>query len=332
MSVTKGIGQESIEALIPELEKAQKFERKPYPVKSNWASKMGHPCERHLYYKRTAWDQAIERDWKGIGIRGNLIADWWKRYISEKGFQIIHAELPLRDDLAKKYNIGGKIDGRISWGGRPVLFEFKTMNSHTYAKINTYEDFKEAKQEWVKGYPAQIQLYLLSEGEEAGLFILCNPETLEWKVIPVYWEDDYCEYLLKRIERVNKAVQNDEPPKRITYSESCKKCEFSHLCLPDVINEGISMVDNEELEALLDRMAEIEDSSDEYDELKKKAKTMVENEEKDFIVGSSWAVRIKHIKVKRVDTKLIQFPERANYEVEKDEKRVTFVPLEKAKL
>src|SRR5205085_715867 len=98
-SVSISDGQKRLEALVPLLEKHQEFKNTQYPVRSNYASKLGHPCERYLYYMRHDWDKATPRDWKGVGIRGNLVADWWKRYMQEKGFKVIHDQLPLSKEL-----------------------------------------------------------------------------------------------------------------------------------------------------------------------------------------------------------------------------------------
>src|SRR3990167_1101650 len=133
--------QESLDELLQVLNNVKQFEQKKYPVRSNWASKMGHPCDRYLYYMRHDWEQAEAKDWKGIGTLGNLLADWWVRDMSAKGFSIIHEQLALSDEMVKKYQIGGRIDCRISWRNcSPLLAEIKTMKDNYYNAINTYED------------------------------------------------------------------------------------------------------------------------------------------------------------------------------------------------
>ena len=121
-SVTISEGQKAVEALLPVLKEHQGFEQKRYPVRSNWASQMGHKCERYLFYMRHDWEQAQQRDWKGIGVLGNLLANWWMREMSAKGFTVLHQEMALKDDLANKYDIGGRIDCRVGWrGGKPLI-------------------------------------------------------------------------------------------------------------------------------------------------------------------------------------------------------------------
>ena len=306
----------------------QKFENKSWPVRSNYASKAGHACERYLYYMRHDWDKAQTRYWGGVGILGNMIADWWKMYMVGKGFKLIHDQLPLSDEMAKKYQVGGRIDGRIGWGEiKPVLYEFKTMAPHIYDKINSYEDFANASSEYLRAYPAQIQLYLLSLNEEAGLFVLCNKQNLEWKMIPVYLDYAYCEWLLQRLERVNKANEAGTPPPRIGYGKTCETCEFATTCLPDIRNEGLEMVDNERLQFLLDEREAVKEAHKAYELLDEEAKTMAKAVGKNFMVGADWMVEVKKTLGKRIDTKLIPIEERAKYEKPSETVRVEFVPI-----
>ena len=326
--ITKSQGQVALEALLPVLAGVKQFENKRYPVRSNWASKMGHACERHLYYLRHDWEQAEEKDWKGIGVLGNLCADWWVRDMSAKGFSIIHEQLALKDEIVKKYNIGGRIDCRLSWnGGRPLITEIKSMNERYYAAINTYEDMIDAKAEWIRGYPSQLQIYLLSENEEAGLFVLINKSTLEWKVIPVYLDYTYCEWLLQRAQRVNEANAKGEPPQRIPYSKTCQMCEFKMICLPDIKNEGLDLIDNEHLEALLKERDSLEESADRWLETDKEAKEIAKGVGKDFIVGTSYKCEIRKSETERVDTKSMPPEVKMKYLKKSEMVKVTFVPL-----
>ena len=327
-TITKSKGQEALEAILPVLNDVKQFEIKKYPVRSNWASKMGHSCERYLYHLRHDWDQAEDKDWKGVGILGNLLADWWVRDMSAKGFSIIHEQLALSDEMVKKYNIGGRIDCRISWrGGRPLLAEIKTMKENYYDAINSYEDMVDSEAEWIRGYPAQIQLYLLSQDEEAGLFVLINKSTLEWKVIPVYLDFPYCEWILQRADKVNKANNAGEPPARIPYGQTCRRCEFKTICLPDIINEGLDLIDNEHLEAILKERDTLEADADRWLELDKEAKEIAKRVGKDFIVGVSYKVEFRNSIQKRVDLKALPPEIKLQYEKETPVQKITFVPL-----
>lgn len=326
--VKKSARVEQVHRMVEVLSANQKFESKSWPVRSNYASKAGHPCERYLYYMRHDWDKADPRYWGGVGILGNLVADWWKRYMMEKGFKLIHDQLPLSDEMAKKYQIGGKIDGRIGWNDiPPVVYEFKTMDRQIYDKINTYDDFANAKSDYIRAYPAQIQLYLLSLNEEAGLFVLCNKQTLAWKMIPVYLDYPYCEWLLQRLERVNKANEVGVAPPRIGYGSTCEKCDFKTHCLPDIVNDGLEMVDNERLQFLLDEREDVKEAHKAYELLDEEAKTIAKAVGKNFMCGTDWMIEVKKSIGKRIDTKLIPIEERAKYEKPSETVKVEFVPI-----
>ena len=329
-AVIIGEGQQRLDALLPVLEKHQPFPNKRYPVRSNWASKLGHSCERYLYYMRHDWEKAEQRDWKGIGILGNLLAEQWLRARSAEGFKVIHQELALKDKIAKDYEIGGRIDCRIGWGDmKPMIAEIKSMNERDYATINTYEDLSNSKKDWIRGYPAQLQIYLLSEDEEAGLFILINKATLEWKAIPVYLDYGQTEYLLKLAERVNRANKAGVPLDRIPYGKTCQMCEFKTICLPDIINEGLDLIDNEHLEAILKERDSLEVPADRWLELDKEAKEIAKTVGKEFIVGTSYKCEFKKSIGTRIDTKKIPIEIASQYEVPIERVTITFVPLGK---
>src|SRR5436190_2224460 len=112
--VTISHGQKRLEAMLPALHKDRAYESRLVPVQSNWASKLGHPCERYLYYMRHDWNRAKPKNLGGLGERGNTLQDWWKYHMVKKGWHLYHDNIPLTDELTKKFQIGGKIDGRIS--------------------------------------------------------------------------------------------------------------------------------------------------------------------------------------------------------------------------
>lgn len=318
-----------VNALNQRLVQDQAFPSKVYPVNANWASQLGHPCERYLYHNRKDWENRKPKDWKGIGIRGNLIADWWKRHMSEKGYQVTEAERPLSQALRERYQISGKIDGRIGLNGvaRPRLYEFKTMNEHEYKRVNTYDDIVENSKDYIRMYVAQIQMYLYDNNEEAGLFVICNASTLEWKTIPVYLDYGYCEWLLQRAERVNRAVYDSRPPARIAYGSPCQRCDFAHICLPDIRNEGLDMRDDAHLLQLLSKREQLRMAFEEYKMVDEEAKEIAKGVGRDFLVGADFKCEVKHSVVRRLDTKLIPIEVRTPYEVETTMTRVEFVPL-----
>ena len=248
--------------------------------------------------------------------------------MSEKGFAITESERPLPQELRTQYQISGKIDGRIALNnGRSVLYEFKTMQDYVYKKINTYSDIAESSTDYIRAYIAQIQLYLFAFNEEAGLFIICNASTLEWKAITVYLDYGYCEWLLQRAERVNRALASNEAPARIPYGKTCQKCDFASICLPDIRNEGLEMIDDIHFGSLLRTREQLRQAADEYKAIDEEAKEIAKAVGRDFLVGSDYKVELKQVTVRRVDTKNMPIEIRTPFEVETTQTRVEFIPL-----
>lgn len=321
--------KEELEKLVSVLAEHQPFTRRVIPVRSNWASKMGHPCERNLFYWRHDWEKAEARDWKGIGIRGNLIADWWKRYMMEKGFKIAHDQLPLPADFSRDYEIGGRIDGRIGWASGPLfLYEFKTVSSHYYGKINSYEDFARMKPQYLRQYPSQLQTYLTAYDEELALFILCNPETLEWKVIPVNLDRAHANELLAKAKRVNAAFAANTAPDRIPFSATCVRCEFKTLCLPDIKNEGAEEVWDEDMIQLAQERKQLRAAWERYDEVDAELKTLAKLREKSFNLGGEFFVEITRSTKTSVDLKKMPLAVKQPYMVTSPTVRVEISEIE----
>lgn len=318
-----------VQALSQRLAKDQPFIQKSYPVNANWASQLGHPCERFLYHNRKDWEQKKAQDWKGIGIRGNLIADWWKRYMSEKGYQVTQAERPLSQALRERFQISGKIDGRIGLEGtaKPRLFEFKTMQPYEFEKIDTYDDIAESRKDYIRGYIAQIQIYLYDLNEEAGLFVLCNASTLEWKTILVYLDYGYVEWLLQRAGRVNQALFNSLPPARIPYGKACQRCAYAHICLPDIKTEGLTLQDDAHWLELLKERETLKAQAGRYEELDKECKSLAKIVGKDCLVGGEFKSELTVVLKKRVNVKAMPIELRAPFEIDTVETHVDFVPL-----
>lgn len=328
MSVTVSEGQLRAEAIAREFAVDREFRPRPnWPVTSNWASKLAHPCVRWLYHNRVDWERREARNWKGIGELGDILHDKWKRDRMEQGYTVIHAEVPLSAKIRELLKISGKIDGRVGKGEiRPTLYEFKSMNPHDYDKINTWEDIVTHRRDYIKSYAGQIQIYLYDQNEEVGFLVIMNKATLEWKWIIVYLDYGLVEWMLQRAELVNKSVDKSNPPVRIPYGATCKSCEYALVCLPDIKEEGLGLIDEPALEAALEERSKLIEAAARYKELDVEAKDIARFHGKDFIVGS-WKAEIRHQEETRIDTKLIPIEERAKYEVKKTKTLVEFVPL-----
>lgn len=265
--------------------------RKQWPVKSNRASQLGHPCVRYLVLLRKNWreaplpplallkrfregnlhEKAVMDDLSGAGIR--VVEQW-------RGFEW------------KEYNITGSIDGKGVADGQVFPLEVKSATEFSFKSINTIEDMKNHKWLFMRKYPAQLSLYLLMDNQESGLFIFKNKSDGDLKPIPLHLDYALGETLIQRAEKVNLHIAQDTPTSEIEmidYEDMiCGECDFVHLCLPDVKREAIKIEDDPELIEKLVRWDELKASYAEYQALDKEVKAKVKSVERavcgDFLI------------------------------------------------
>lgn len=285
------------------VEEAYSKERRVYPCRSNRASALGHPCERYLTYMRTSWEQQtlppVDREFIFEG--GRMI----EKYIAiprleKAGFTISNQGRDFED---KKYSITGHVDGMLGTGGEAGApqakypLEIKGISPFEWEKIDSAEDMLLSKRVWVRGYPAQLQLYLFLSEKPVGLFYLINKLTYKGKPIWLPIDYDFCEELVKKAERINKHVAENTLPERTLKADTCMKCSFRHICLPDLKNvEGIEFIDDAELEALIDRFEELRAGKKEYDAIDRQIKDMVEGRDNlnigKWLISGQWIEKV----------------------------------------
>ncbi len=270
--------------------KAKKI--KLWPVNSNRASEMGHPCERYLVYLRTRGEDRALHDvnLQFIFDDGNLHEEGVLWDLQEAGFKIIEQQRPFE---WKKYQITGKVDAKILDDDRAIPIEIKSLNPYAWEKINSIKDMTNSKFVFLRKYPAQLTLYLLLDEEEEGLFILKNRSNGKLKQIPLYLDYDYAETLIQKAERINHHVEAGTLPERIPWEEGfCENCPFSHICLPPHEEKG-ALLDDPDLELKLDRRGELKPLVDEFNELDSEIKNRLK-EIPEAVIGN-WIIKGKWI-------------------------------------
>ena len=113
---------EVVKANLPDIAQSIRDKRdldsNPYPVRSTYASKLGHPCVRSLVYSRTFWDLLSKPDAGLMGIfrRGRLVGDdianEAREALKREGVEVLEQEVHTPPN---EYDIGGKIDFGISF-------------------------------------------------------------------------------------------------------------------------------------------------------------------------------------------------------------------------
>lgn len=247
-------------------------------------------CDRCNVYSVANWQ---DRKMFGVDVvlkleEGNLKE---KHIISElltMGFQVLLQAEPVEiKNRAGVMIARGKIDGKIKTDNKIIPFEIKSMSENIFNGIHTVDDFK--KKPYLRKYTYQLLMYMFGNNVEEGLFILeCRNS---WKLIPIYLDYGKCEWILQKLERAHEHIQAKTYPDRILYDQSmCGNCNFSLICLQDVINQPAEMIENQELNDTLDRIAEIKPISKEYDELYDKVKNVTKTVDK-LIVNGNWILQ-----------------------------------------
>lgn len=296
--------QEVNEALRQSLEKQIKV----YPCNNLRASNLGHPCERYLYLLLRHWDEQKPHDagLQSIFNLGNAMEAFTIDTIKAAGYEVITPT--VRSWKIENPLVTGREDIRIkAENGELIPVEIKGLSPQEWAKLNTVEDFFQSKKYYVRGYPAQLQMYMLHFGKEYGFFALTNKLTGQTKFIEMRFDYEYAEGLLQKAERIYKALETETPPECCDDISVCEGCSLQHVCgecrrVPaDIELDG-------ELDELIDRKQELSEAKREYERVDKQIKERVGEREK-IISGKYLITRSSFTK------KAFTVPESVQYRV-----------------
>ncbi|MDP2895035.1 MAG: hypothetical protein Q8Q12_00575 [bacterium] len=255
---------QSVESILTE-------KRKRFPSHVNRCSQLGDPCERRLFYHRTAWDQAkgISTGLAGIFETGTELEPLVERHLSEIGgwadpqFRIIGQQQATRDDLFDAHKISGRVDGFLQilkpereghlnshWQTLAVV-DIKTCNPNVFESLDGVDSL--GAYSWTSRYRAQLMLYALAHNLDQCLLIFVNKSNLwSFKTISFPLDFAYAESLIQKADRINVAVESGVPPVKLNRPDECGRCEYAHICLPELIGTGtLEFCMDPELEDLL---------------------------------------------------------------------------------
>jgi hypothetical protein len=264
---------------IPEILDAEAAKRiKSWPHPTNRASEAGHPCVRFLVLSRTSNELKALHD---VGLQrifdlGNLFEEYLLRQMAASGqVQVIEQQ---RAYEWPKFNLTGRIDGKLAVNGDRLPLEIKSSGHNGFAAIRNLEplDMLKSKYPWIRKYPAQILLYMLMEGAEFGVMVFINKESGEQseKLFQLEGEAlEYAESILKKLEVVNTHIALGTCPDAALIDD-CKGCAFCKTaCFPGAdYGPGIDILQDPDLEAKLDRRGELEAAAKEFEALDKEVK------------------------------------------------------------
>lgn len=274
---------------------AKKNKIKVYPCHNLRASNLGFPCERYLYMLIKHWDEQRPHD---VGLQcifdlGNTLEEHTINNIKEAGYEVI---TPVsRSWKIENPLITGREDIRIkAENGELIPVEIKGISPYEFDKLNSVEDFKNSKKPYIRAYPAQLQIYMYYFNKEYGFFALTNKLTGETKFIKMNFDWDYADSLIKKAERIYKALKGNVPPDSCEDISICENCSLQHIC-GDVKRIPADIELDDELEELVNRKIELSAAKKEYDKIDSQIKVKVGEREK-IITGTYLIQRKSFVK------------------------------------
>lgn len=275
----------------------QDMVRPPSRAFNNYASLMGHPCLRHIYYARTGAEKKpytaetqmvfesgnmIERDTIAF-LRANMDIEWVRSQQS----------VP-KDHL----NIGARIDGGLRGIRNPsdayLLGEVKRVNAREFAKITDGDvqgihDMLKAAW-WIAKYPYQGAIYLHYFQEPGIVFVLREPSSGAAKFVPMEKDSPIHQRIWAEVEQkasaINAALENEEVPERMAYRKQvCGMCDFANtVCFPEKANEGLEILAHEDLVSAATEYVDLSDWAKRYGEVKEWLRDIVLQTGKSHVV------------------------------------------------
>ncbi len=280
---------------------------KVYPHRTNWASSLAHPCLRNLVYWRTKAELASPHspEMQVIFDEGNVHETAVYRRLMDAGIVIIEQQRPFD---WKRYEIAGRIDGKVKIKDKIFPMELKSMSPNSWYSIRTIGPFKgpfvlgdindlrHHDKYYVRGYYGQIQLYMLMDNKEEGLIVLKNKSNGQLKFLFTELDYEYAEKLIQKAEAVNEHVKKGTLPDRMEFDpDVCNDCPFRHICNPEEQFQDVEVETDPEVIQMLERLEELKPYKKEYDEIRKILKERLKEKEKvligDFLVTGKWVTR-----------------------------------------
>lgn len=279
---------------------------KVMPCHVNRASQLGHECERFLVYCRTNW-----QDRRAPDPDLQMIFDMGELFEGDTISALLDARIPLREQQTalqiegfEDLQITGHVDGVLLHGDAAIPVEIKSMTPHIWDSVafrgrGVYEWSEVAaafgSKPWLRKYFAQLTVYMLGKGADDAILIARNKGTGAWAQINVHLDQNYGAELLAKAFRVNQHVAAGTLPDRILWDEeTCGRCDFLAICLPDHVGtDAIKWVPNEEIARACVCRKWLADAAREYDRLDKRIKDWAKAQDSDRLLVPGFELTVK---------------------------------------
>jgi hypothetical protein len=128
-----------------------------------------------------------------------------------------------------------------------------------------------------------------------GVFVVESKATGMLRLLPYELDYDYVELLLQRVERLQPLIRAKEDPPPIPYDRAvCGGCGFRDVCYPaKAFGEGVSVLDDPNLEAALLRRERLKPSSEDYAKVDREVKERLKHEGVKFAIAGEFVIEGK---------------------------------------
>lgn len=270
--------------ILGDIEKYLRRRARVLPHRSNWASDLADPCLRRLVYHRTCWQQQEKPGpyLEGIFETGRKLERVIINSLNKIGeeadppWELAAHAAPLNDALLTEHQIGCAPDVFLKVfpdDDRPKFVgpvDVKTCDPNTYRTVNAPEDLD--NKWYMRRYPAQVMIYELASNFEMGWLLMVNKTNLfDVKMLPIPLDYGYAESLLQKADAVNEHVAAKTLPGQINNPEECNRCTYRSYCCPSCATGGnLKVIDNAELEEILLRLDEMDETATEIGGLERR--------------------------------------------------------------
>ena len=266
------------------------------PAARNQSSAIGWPCPsgpRYLTLLRTVQPeptspelQAIfeEGDAQETVVAAQLIRDGWSLIESENPNKV-WPDLQISGRIDREATIPTVVADALGLDPRTrYIAEIKSMAGPSFDKSTSIEAMMTARQPWLRGYGAQLTMYLWLEERAAGIFVLKSKQTGALRFLPMHMDDwvGLAANLVELARAANAHIAAGTLPEVTGYEDAvCSRCRVRSACLPGEQGIGANVILNDDMADLLLRREELSPLAKEYDGIDAQIKSSVKAIAKD---------------------------------------------------
>ncbi len=284
------------------------------------ASKIGHPCDRNLWYSANGYQEEVDPKAKRIFAVGHALESLVVQFMKEDGFLVFHNDKTHSDPADFYLPLkGGVLTGRhdilFQIPGKPglILGDIKTMNRQAYAfwrrkgTLEKYPQYIKQLTVYFKGLQTRKEIASHLNGMLAVIGF-CKDDS-RYAIDYFDYSEDLWEEIRERCERIFASDKPVNPGKIPAWA--CSYCGYRHICdaKPEKVEEGNGYVevDDQELELAAYMLEEARKLKAEANDLEKEAKVVLEKiKDQERVRVGSYLIKITQVKSTRLDTKALK--------------------------